>query len=82
MWFYSHIGIDAIYFANESQGVISDHIVTLYSAKVLAYSKCDQSSIAMDLKSIDEKGNGAMFIHIGFPGMRSTEDLGATCEIK
>ncbi|KAG6329847.1 hypothetical protein ID866_9242 [Astraeus odoratus] len=79
-WFYSHLGIDDTYFQNESLSVISDHVIALFGAKVLAFTKHDPSKLVIDLEKIDEKGNGATFIHTSAPGLTSTEGPGATCE--
>ncbi|KAG8214676.1 NADH-dependent glutamate dehydrogenase [Butyriboletus roseoflavus] len=79
-WFYSHLGIDDTYFQNESPSIISDHIIALFGAKVLAFTKHDPSKLVIDLERIDEKGNGATFIHTSPPGLTSTEGPGATCE--
>ncbi|KAG2066702.1 NAD-specific glutamate dehydrogenase [Suillus decipiens] len=79
-WFYSQLGIDDTYFQNESPSVISDHIIALFGAKVLAYTKHDLNKLVIDLERIDEKGNGATFIHTSLPGLTSTEGPGATCE--
>ncbi|KAG1751101.1 NADH-dependent glutamate dehydrogenase [Suillus lakei] len=79
-WFYSQLGIDDIYFQNESPSVISDHIIALFGAKILAYTKHDFNKLVIDLEKIDEKGNGATFIHTSLPGLTSTEGPGATCE--
>jgi len=79
-WFYSHLGIDDTYFQNESPSVISDHILALFGAKVLAYTKHDLNKLVIDLEKIDENGNGATFIHTSLPGLTSTDGPGATCE--
>ncbi|KAH7913967.1 NADH-dependent glutamate dehydrogenase [Hygrophoropsis aurantiaca] len=79
-WFYSQLGIDDTYFQNESPSVISDHIIALFGAKVLAYTKHDPKQLVIDLERIDENGNGATFIHTSRPGLTSTEGPGATCE--
>ncbi|KAL4069971.1 Glutamate/Leucine/Phenylalanine/Valine dehydrogenase-domain-containing protein [Scleroderma yunnanense] len=79
-WFYSHLGIDDTYFQNESVSVISDHILALFGAKVLSFTKHDPNKLVIDLEKIDEKGNGATFIHTSAPGLTSTEGPGATCE--
>ncbi|KIM85567.1 hypothetical protein PILCRDRAFT_816763 [Piloderma croceum F 1598] len=79
-WFYTSLGIDDTYFANESRDVIVDHILALFGAKVLAYTKHDPNQLVIDLERIDEKGNGATFIHTSPPGRTSTEGPGATCE--
>ncbi|CCM05749.1 uncharacterized protein FIBRA_07981 [Fibroporia radiculosa] len=77
-WFYSHLGIDDTYFQAESIDVISDHIIALFGAKVLAYTKHDPTTLAIDLEKVDE--NGATFIHTSSPGKTATEGPGATCE--
>lgn len=79
-WFYSNLGIDDTYFQNESREVISDHIIALFGAKIVAYTKQDPSKLVIDLERIDDKGNGATFIHTSAPGLTSTEGPGATCE--
>src|ERR1700741_4612964 len=65
-WFYSQLGIDDTYFSNESVQVISDHIIALFGAKVLAYTKHDPAMLVIDLEKIDE--NHAVFIHTSAPG--------------
>ncbi|SJL07183.1 probable glutamate dehydrogenase, NAD(+)-specific [Armillaria ostoyae] len=77
-WFYSNLGIDDTYFQNESRQVICDHIIALFGAKILAYTKHDPSKLVIDLEKIDE--NGATFIHTSKPGLTTTEGPGATCE--
>lgn len=79
-WFYSHLGIDDTYFFNESIEVISDHIIGLFGAKVLAYTKHDPSKLVIDLERIDSEGNGATFIYTSAPGLTSTEGPGALVE--
>ncbi|KAF9005537.1 NADH-dependent glutamate dehydrogenase [Cyathus striatus] len=79
-WFYTHLGIDDTYFQNESREVISDHIIALFGAKILAYTKHDPSKLVIDLEKIDENGNGATFIHTSAAGLTTTEGPGATCE--
>jgi glutamate dehydrogenase len=79
-WFYAHLGIDDTYFRNESVEVISDHIIALFGAKVLAYTKHDPSKLVIDLEKIDNEGNGATFIHTSPPGRTSTEGPGSHVE--
>lgn len=79
-WFYTHLGIDDTYFQNESPDVITDHILSLFGAKVLAYTKHDPKQLVIDLERIDDKGNGATFIHTSAPGRTSAEGPGASCE--
>ncbi|KAF4617888.1 hypothetical protein D9613_005743 [Agrocybe pediades] len=81
-WFYSNLGIDDTYFQNESKEVITDHIIALFGAKIMAYTKHDPSKLVIDLERIDEKGNGATFIHTSPPGLTTTEGPGATCETR
>ncbi|KAG8832193.1 NAD-dependent glutamate dehydrogenase [Serendipita sp. 399] len=76
-WFYDSLGIEENYFANESIDAITDHIIALYAAKTLAYTK-HSKELEIDLEKITE--NGAMFIHTSAPGVTSTEGPGATCE--
>lgn len=77
-WFYTHLGIDDTYFQSESVDVISDHIIALFGAKVLAFTKHDPSKLVIDLEKVNE--DGATFIHTSTPGLTSTEGPGATCE--
>jgi len=79
-WFYSHLGIDDTYFQNESREVIADHIIALFGAKVLAYTKHDPNKLVIDLEKSDEDGKGATFIHTSAPGLTSTTGPGASCE--
>ncbi|KAF7357454.1 NAD-specific glutamate dehydrogenase [Mycena sanguinolenta] len=81
-WFYTNLGIDDTYFANESPAVISDHIIALYAAKIQAYTKHDVNSLVIDLEKINEDGSGATFIHTSPPGVTSTEGPGASVETR
>ncbi|KAH9480250.1 NAD-specific glutamate dehydrogenase [Psilocybe cubensis] len=81
-WFYTNLGIDDTYFQNESREVISDHIIALFGAKIMAFTKHDPSKLVIDLERIDEQGNGATFIHTSPPGLTTTEGPGATCETR
>ncbi|KAF8631018.1 hypothetical protein AX15_002629 [Amanita polypyramis BW_CC] len=81
-WFYSNLGIDDTYFQNESAGIISDHIIALFGAKIMAYTKHDPSKLVIDLEKINEDGSGATFIHTSAPGLTSTEGPGAICETR
>ncbi|KAJ6584511.1 NAD-dependent glutamate dehydrogenase [Mycena capillaripes] len=81
-WFYTNLGIDDTYFANENVAVISDHIIALYAAKIQAYTKHDVNSLVIDLEKINEGGTGATFIHTSPPGVTSTEGPGATVETR
>ncbi|CAG8686657.1 13588_t:CDS:2, partial [Acaulospora colombiana] len=76
-WFYDSLGIEENYFANESVDVITDHIIALFAAKTLAYTK-HSNQLVIELEKITE--NGALFIHTSAPGVTSNEGPGATCE--
>ena len=60
--------------------MISDHILALFGAKVLAYTKHDPSQLVIDLEKINEDGKGATFIHTSPPGKTTTEGPGAVVE--
>lgn len=79
-WFYNYLRIDDTYFKNESADVISDHIIALYGAKVLAYTKHDPSKLFIELEKIDDNGKGATFIHNSMPGVTASTGPGTTCE--
>ena len=81
-WFYFNLGIDDSYFQKESSGIISDHIISLFGAKIVAYTKRDPNKFVIDLERIDDQGKGATFIHTSAPGLTSAEGPGATCEVK
>ncbi|PWN23922.1 putative glutamate dehydrogenase, NAD(+)-specific [Microstroma glucosiphilum] len=72
-WFYDNLGIDNQYFAMESVSTICDHIISLYGAKILAYTK-HSDSLEIDLEHATS--NGAVFIHSSPPGA-SDPDSGA-----
>ncbi|KDQ16076.1 hypothetical protein BOTBODRAFT_54204 [Botryobasidium botryosum FD-172 SS1] len=87
-WFYDNLGIDDTYFSAESDEVISDHILALFGAKLLAFTKHDPNKLVIDLEKITkpgegkegEDGDGAVFIHTSSPGVTSTTGPGASCE--
>jgi glutamate dehydrogenase len=65
------------YFANESVEVITDHIIALFAAKTLAYTK-HSNSLVIDLEKITEQG--ALFIHTSSPGVTASDGPGELCE--
>ncbi|KIJ94178.1 hypothetical protein K443DRAFT_134832 [Laccaria amethystina LaAM-08-1] len=81
-WFYFNLGIDDSYFQKESSEIISDHIIALFGAKIVAYTKRDPTKFVIDLERIDDQGRGATFIHTSAPGLTSAEGPGATCEVR
>ena len=72
---------------SETPDAIADHVLALYSAKLLAYTKHDPEKLVIDLEKIttenDRKENGkegAVFIHTSKAGVTVTEGPGATVE--
>ncbi|KAJ9475932.1 NAD-specific glutamate dehydrogenase [Pseudozyma hubeiensis] len=59
-WFYQNLGIDDTYFALENVETVADHILALFGAKIMAYTK-HSNSLDIDLEK--ESDNGAVFIH-------------------
>ncbi|EPQ26318.1 uncharacterized protein PFL1_06253 [Pseudozyma flocculosa PF-1] len=59
-WFYQNLGIADTYFALENVETIADHILALFGAKIMAYTK-HSNSLEIDLEK--ESDNGAVFIH-------------------
>jgi glutamate dehydrogenase len=76
------------YFLAESPEAIADHVLALYSAKLLAYTKHDPEQLVIDLEKItpesesDKTGNkeGAVWIHTSQPGVTVSKGPGATVE--
>ncbi|KAE9389819.1 NAD-specific glutamate dehydrogenase [Gymnopus androsaceus JB14] len=54
--FYTNLGIDDTYFRNESQAVICVHIIALFGAKVLAYTKHDPSKLSPGITTTEGPG--------------------------
>jgi glutamate dehydrogenase len=79
-WFYTHLGIDDTYFSSTNPEAIADHILALYGAKILAYTKRDPTQLVIDLERVDE--DGAVFIHTSAPGVTAVSGPGATCEAR
>ena len=86
-WFYNHLGIDNTYFLGEKPDVIADHVLALYSAKLLAYTKHDPEKLVIDLEKITPEGEvkekgkpGAVFIHTSKAGVTVTKGPGSTVE--
>ena len=79
-WFYDHLGIDDTYFTAETAEGVADHVLALYGAKVLAFTKHDPSKLFIELEKINPDGSGAVFIHNSQPGVTATSGPGATCE--
>ncbi|KAI9658865.1 MAG: NAD-dependent glutamate dehydrogenase [Trizodia sp. TS-e1964] len=65
-WFYNHLGIDDMYFATESISVITRHILSLYAAKVAAYSR-DEKRLEIRLEK--ENPDHTIYIDTSKPGI-------------
>ncbi|THG97604.1 hypothetical protein EW145_g7585 [Phellinidium pouzarii] len=79
-WFFDHLGIDDTYFAAESPAGVADHVLALFGAKILAYTKHDPNALNVELEKINTDGSGATFIHTSEPGVTASSGPGATCE--
>ena len=71
----------------ETPEAIADHVLALYSAKLLAYTKHDPEKLVIDLEKINLGGEGkeknkegAVFIHTSQAGVTVTQGPGATVE--
>jgi len=65
-WFYGNLGIDDMYFQQESIETIAQHIMGLYGAKIFAYIKNEKSlNIHLERATSD----GAVYIHTSRPGI-------------
>ncbi|CEI97888.1 Putative Glutamate dehydrogenase [Rhizopus microsporus] len=65
-WFYSNLNIDDYYFALESVETIANHIMALYGAKILAYTKNEN---VLDINLQKESEDAAVYIHSSQPGV-------------
>jgi len=74
-WFYMNLGIDDRYFAMESVKTVADHVLALYGAKILAYTK-HSNTLDIDLENVSD--DGAIFIHSSLPG--KSQDAGPQWE--
>ncbi|KAK9468063.1 Glutamate/Leucine/Phenylalanine/Valine dehydrogenase-domain-containing protein [Lipomyces arxii] len=67
-WFYNKLGIDDQYFAAESVNTIANHILSIYGAKVAAFSRKDHKLV---LRLDREDGDRAVYIDTSLPGVTS-----------
>ncbi|KAI8992513.1 Glutamate/Leucine/Phenylalanine/Valine dehydrogenase-domain-containing protein [Pilobolus umbonatus] len=65
-WFYNNLGIDDFYFSLESVETIANHIMSLYGAKILAYTKNENS---LDIDLVKESEDSSVYIHSSEPGV-------------
>ncbi|CDH49571.1 nad dependent glutamate [Lichtheimia corymbifera JMRC:FSU:9682] len=76
-WFYNNLGIDDYYFVLESVETIANHVMSLYGAKMLAYTRNEN---ALDVKLEKEDDDSSVYIHSSKPGV--TESQGPQYEKK
>ena len=62
--------------------VISDHIIALFGAKIMTYTKHDPGKFVIDIEKINEDGSGATFIHSSAPGLMNAVGPAATHETR
>ncbi|KAI9296001.1 NAD-dependent glutamate dehydrogenase [Neoconidiobolus thromboides FSU 785] len=65
-WFYGNLGIDELYFINESHETIASHISSLYAAKIQAFT---ENADSLKINLIKESETGAVFMHTSNPGV-------------
>ncbi|KAJ3410477.1 NAD-dependent glutamate dehydrogenase [Chytridiales sp. JEL 0842] len=65
-WFYGSLGIDDMYFQQESVDTIAQHILALYGAKIFAYIKNEN---VLDINLERETEDGAVYINTSRPGV-------------
>jgi glutamate dehydrogenase len=69
-WFYNELGIDDVYFQAQSVQAISNHITSLYAAKVASATREDhREEIRLDLEADDS----AVYIDTSEPGVSNSE---------
>ncbi|EPB84272.1 glutamate dehydrogenase [Mucor circinelloides 1006PhL] len=76
-WFYGNLGIDDYYFALESVETIANHIMALYGAKILAFTKNEN---VLDINLEKESEDSSVYIHSSQPGVSQLQ--GPQCERK
>ncbi|KAL9547950.1 hypothetical protein MBANPS3_005930 [Mucor bainieri] len=76
-WFYGNLGIDDYYFALESVETIANHIMALYGAKILAFTK-NENVLNINLEK--ESEDSSVYIHSSQPGVSQLQ--GPQCERK
>jgi glutamate dehydrogenase len=65
-WFYSNLGIDDAYFAQEPLETIVHHILSLYGAKVAAFARNDTN---FEIRLDREESDHAVYIDTSEPGV-------------
>ncbi|KAK9464158.1 Glutamate/Leucine/Phenylalanine/Valine dehydrogenase-domain-containing protein [Lipomyces oligophaga] len=69
-WFYNTLGIDDQYFATESVENIANHILSIYGAKVAAFSRKDH---LFELRLDREDEDHAVYIDTSVPGVTTLD---------
>ncbi|OZJ03908.1 hypothetical protein BZG36_03289 [Bifiguratus adelaidae] len=72
-WFYGQVpnlGIDDYYFAMETVETISSHIMALYGAKILAFTR-QEKSLSINLER--ETDDIGVYIHTSMPGVSQVD---------
>ncbi|KAI1328480.1 NAD-specific glutamate dehydrogenase [Xylariaceae sp. FL0255] len=65
-WFYNELGIDDVYFQQETVDVIATNITSMYAAKVAAHARLDKrEDIQLDMEAADH----AIYIDTSVPGV-------------
>ncbi|KAF7725002.1 NAD-dependent glutamate dehydrogenase [Apophysomyces ossiformis] len=65
-WFYGNLNIDDYYFALESVETIANHIMALYGAKILAFTKNEN---VLDVNLQKESEELSVYMHSSQPGV-------------
>lgn len=73
----SNLGIDDYYFGLESVETIANHIMALYGAKILAFTKNEN---VLDINLEKESEDSSVYIHSSQPGV--SQLTGPQCERK
>lgn len=65
-WFYNDLGIDDMYFETEHPEAISNHVHSLYAAKIAAYARDDKR---LEIRLDKEAADHAVYIDTSKPGI-------------
>ena len=77
--FYNQLGIDDMYFEQESIESIGDNIVLLYSAKIHAFIR-NEANPEINLSRQSE--NSAIYVHTAYPGVSHPKNYEKTIDQK
>ncbi|KAB8346074.1 hypothetical protein FH972_023125 [Carpinus fangiana] len=65
-WFYEELGIDDMYFQTETAEVVTNHILSMYAAKIAAFARDDKR---LDIRLDKEAADHAVYIDTSKPGV-------------